>query len=316
MFRKIIVCCPGGSVSGGPELLHQLVHELRSQGQDAAICYYPRGRDFETPKPYAGYDAPQSPLVDEAGVLIVFPEVMVRSSRLVRRAEVAIWWLSVDNYYRKDHISRWKDYWRHFFDVVKGKPTIPGLRKYWHFAQSEYARDYLSTFGISAAMLTDYLGRDHLDGDSDFETRENLIAYNPKKGAALTKRLIEENPDLKFVPIENMSAADVRNLLRRAKLYIDFGHHPGKDRFPREAAMAGCCVVTGRRGAARYPQDVPIADQYKLDDVTDQYVSAFRPLVDYVFAEFQAASRDFETYRESIRAEPEVFRSQVKTLFA
>jgi len=42
------------------------------------------------------------------------------------------------------------------------------------------------------------------------------------------------------------------------KLYVDFGKHPGKDRMPREAAVHGCCIITGRRGAAGNPFDIPI----------------------------------------------------------
>lgn len=29
--------------------------------------------------------------------------------------------------------------------------------------------------------------------------------------------------------------------MRKAKVYIDFGFHPGKDRIPREAVMCGAC---------------------------------------------------------------------------
>ena len=52
--------------------------------------------------------------------------------------------------------------------------------------------------------------------------------------------------------------------LLRAKIYIDFGPHPGMDRFPREAALAGCMIVTNTQGAAEYYADVPIPHKYKF----------------------------------------------------
>ena len=37
---------------------------------------------------------------------------------------------------------------------------------------------------------------------------------------------------------------------------VDLGHHPGKDRLPREAALAGCVTVVGRAGAAVFADEV------------------------------------------------------------
>ena len=61
-----------------------------------------------------------------------------------------------------------------------------------------------------------------------------------------------------------MTEREVEDCLSQAKVYIDFGGHPGKDRIPREAALCGCCVVTGRRGAAGNDVEVPINQSYKL----------------------------------------------------
>ena len=46
--------------------------------------------------------------------------------------------------------------------------------------------------------------------------------------------------------------------------YIDFGPHPGMDRLPREAALAGCVVVTNREGAANFDEDTPLPSQFKF----------------------------------------------------
>ena len=36
------------------------------------------------------------------------------------------------------------------------------------------------------------------------------------------------------------------------------------DRLPREAALAGCVVVTNREGAANFTEDVPLPAEFKL----------------------------------------------------
>ena len=75
-------------------------------------------------------------------------------------------------------------------------------------------------------------------------------------------------PNLHWKAIENMSTEEVAELLNRSKVYIDFGNHPGKDRFPREAAISGCCIITGQRGAAANDIDVMIPRSYKFPDKT------------------------------------------------
>ena len=64
-----------------------------------------------------------------------------------------------------------------------------------------------------------------------------------------------------------LSPEQVQAMLKKAKVYIDFGGHPGMDRIPREAALAGCIVVTNREGSAAFRQDVPIPSQYKIQRI-------------------------------------------------
>jgi len=60
------------------------------------------------------------------------------------------------------------------------------------------------------------------------------------------------------MPIENMPADTVHETLLKSQIYIDFGHHPGKDRIPREAAMSGNIVFLHERGAAAFHLDHPL----------------------------------------------------------
>ena len=72
--------------------------------------------------------------------------------------------------------------------------------------------------------------------------------------------------DINWVPLQNMTRSELVNVMRVAKVFVDFGYHPGKDRLPRECAANGCCVITGMRGSANYFEDVPIPSKYKFDE--------------------------------------------------
>jgi hypothetical protein len=316
MSKKIFVCCPGNTVTGGPELLHQFVDKLRQQGADAQIMYYPFEDKFSTPSVYEHYDAPVADFShsDFDDATVIFPEVCTRFARLFDKANIVVWWLSVDNYFGPYSKSNLTIKIRHFQRSIRGKKLfLRSMKKYHHMTQSEYARIFLAKSDLSSTMLTDYLNDAHLKSEPSAVARENIIAYNPKKGVEYTQALISSNPNIQFVPIENMTPQQVRELLLRSKVYIDFGTHPGKDRFPREAAMAGCCIITGKRGSAENNIDVPIPQKYKIDEKDSQLAQKFGVLVSSIFADFESHSLDFDNYRRIIRQEPEIFEAQTRS---
>lgn len=103
--------------------------------------------------------------------------------------------------------------------------------------------------------------------------RDIDVVYNPAKGIHYTNEITRRaaGKTLQLVPIGKgpngqvrMTANEVSHLLCRAKVYIDFGPHPGMDRLPREAALAGCIVITNREGAAGYDVDVPLPTEFKF----------------------------------------------------
>lgn len=312
-YRRIIVVCPNG-VTGGPELLHQFVHELRLIGQNAYIAYFPFGKPHECPEVYREYAIPQVPFEDREGDLVIVPEVLTRLLRKIRNAEAAVWWLSVDYYYQRSRESFLRDLFMRYKTLLYGRLPLHKLESYRHYAQSYYAKQYLESNGLHALMLSDCLNTEH-DDKANRDTRKNIIAYNPKKGWRKSRKLISRNRDLSFVAIEKMSRSQVRELLQSAMIYMDFGNHPGKDRLPREAAIAGCCVITGRQGSAENQVDISIPDEYKLDDSTSSYLHRFRPVVDSIFSDFDKHSSEFDLYRSVIMRERETFKSQVMELF-
>ncbi len=315
-FKRILVLCPGDAVSGGPELLHQLVSELRKIGKEAAIVYYPFDQKFETPDAYLCYKAPQSAFSDIGDQVIVLPEIRADLVRKIKHSTVYIWWLSVDNFFGLLGGGRARDMYRYWSKIIRGgRPILRSLRSSLHLAQSYYALDFLNRNGISASLLTDYLSTEHLLERSSAIHKRDIVAYNPKKGGHINSLLVRALPNVSFFPIENMSKAQVADLLSTAKIYMDFGNHPGKDRIPREAAMAGCCVITGRRGSAAYDEDVPIPAEYKLDDRSRRLPALFQSLAMSIFDDYQSRSQDFVAYRRQISLEPNEFRHQVRNVF-
>lgn len=314
--QKIIVCSPH-AVSGGPELLHQMVHALREIGRDAHIAYYPFEQTFTCPEPYKKYNAPSGPLIDEADIFVLLPEPATWVIKRLKKAKVGVWWLSVDNYFLALRQSVIKDTYHRFRSLIRGRQPLSNMRHLMHFTQSHYAERFLASFGISSTPLTDYLSDDHLEQAlaGSEKAKEDFVAFNPQKGQKQIKALMRAYPGTRFIPMQDMTPRQVAKLLGRAKVYVDFGHHPGKDRPPREAAMARCCVITGQAGAARYHEDVGIPDRYKLDDTRPEYIKEFGELLRRIFSDFETHARDFDDYRRRIQGEPERFKAQVRHIF-
>jgi hypothetical protein len=191
-----------------------------------------------------------------------------------------------------------------------------------HLHQSEFARQYLDANGLGpTALLGDYINEDYLAliADPPSLPRENLVTFNPVKGAERTAAIIAElaaqRIDAVPVPIKGYTRGQVRDLLSRAKIYIDFGNHPGKDRIPREAAATGTCVIVNRRGSAGNYIDVPLPDDYKVDDeVVGFEVEAVRKIV-AILTDFDRHHKSFTSYRTKIAGEHDEFVRQSLELF-
>ena len=326
--RKWQIACPAGLVTGGPEALHQLAHTARSLGIDARMVYLGRAKGAElptVPEPYGIYGPVLDPgLDDDARTLVIVPETETPRLRALRRAGRAIWWLSIDNYEvtAAQARERWRRLWWKRWNGRVALPfeltaPEPGML---HLAQSDYARQVLAAHGIhESLMLTDYLRDDFLaqarHGGAAVARQPRRIAYNPKKGFEATQAIIAAAAGrFEFVPIQQMTPQQVVELLCSAAVYIDFGHHPGRDRIPREAAACGCRVLTGRRGAAANGVDIPVPASLKIDetapDFAEQAVAALQRLV-----EQPAGSETMSVhYRAIIMAQKEMFAKEVQAL--
>jgi hypothetical protein len=304
---KVFIACPGTIVTGGTELLHQLCDKLRKRGVRALMHYYPE------PAPqghFAGYATERAERVedDPANVLIV-PEVAAAVRLLLehRRIQKGLWWLSVGNYLRAGARRR-PDPGQVGLEELKGMELT-------HLAQSRYAEEFLRGHGFGQVeSLSDYLNGCFIESAGIMSVKRDQVAYNPKKGVSFTLEIKGRARDIVFVPLERMSPDEVARTLRESKVYIDFGKHPGKDRIPREAAVCGCCVITGRDGAAANPEDVPIGEEYKFAAQRENIPQIVEKIRD-CFADYKARSVDFEGYREKILGEERQFEDDIERIF-
>lgn len=325
----IFIACPAHFATGGTELLHQLYFELKKY-TDRVKMYYLRVNDPQSPTAdrFKKYQVEYTyEVTDESNSALIVPEVLTSMLRDFQHLKKYIWWLSVDNY--KSTIGQNHRNVRDFFGFTKKYLTDKELRKsikkskvdfnnakFGHWCQSYYSIDFLDKMDVkNRSYLSDYIGDNFLNESYDTkQTRVNRVLYNPAKGIGFTRKLINSAPEIEFVPLKNLSQEAIIQLLKESKIYIDFGNHPGKDRFPREAAYMGCVILTGQRGAAKFDQDVPIPKNFKFPDRKREIPKIILSIKN-IFENFNQETEKFETYRNFISQERTKFEEDVKAIW-
>ncbi len=319
-YNKILVVCPSGAITGGPEALHQLVAHMNNLGLPAYMVYLPFDKVAEAPEPYKCYKAPVARYEDVIGNLIIFPEVLPMLALKVRYAKSALWWLSLENFLERRHVWPLHDKVRYIKKVIKGQRPVDGaknLKSLLHFSQTEHSTQYLRSCGIEPIPLIDSINEDFLTNKYLDKTshKQDIILYNPTKGRKVTEALIKAYPQWRFVPLKGLNRDELSEALYSAKMYIDFGHHPGRDRMPREAAMHGCCLITGILGSAGNVVDLPIPRKYKFDSSTPDFIADFGKLAGDIFSHFDQHFSTLLEYRNYLKSEPKIFRQQIRDYF-
>lgn len=342
---KIYILVPANVATGGPELLHQLGFHLRNECSLNAFMYYlPDNIDSPVHNNYLKYNIPNvGSIEDRAENIIISSELYnhILFSNQYHSIQKCVWWLSVDFFYgsKFEMNQPFKNFFFRGFNFLSKKSNlfapidVPNyvlqLNKnsslenekilkntILHLVQSQYAFEHLKAFNINnIAFLSDYLNDSFLETNTDISMKENIIAYNPSKGAAFTKKLIAASPQYKFIPIQNMTPEGVINLLQKSKIYIDFGNHPGKDRIPREAAILGCCIITGTRGSASFYNDVMIPNEFKFND-SENSLPLIIEKISYVFHHYNTELSKFIPYVEKIKDEKSIFINECKKIFS
>lgn len=282
---KLVVVCPAGAVTGGPEALHQLVHTANlEESGSAAMLYWPFTQMHETPAPYVKYGVPHvgRDQVPESAV-VVLPEIWPEMAFTFRN-RCALWWLSVDNF------------------GSHGQQNLERISL--HLCQSEYAWRFTEGFG-ERLMLTDWVEVEPVE-----VSRVSRVVVNPAKDAGW----LTEFKKLAGFPIVELRGFDrrgVAEVLRGSTVYVDFGRHPGRDRLPREAAAAGCVVFSTRLGSAVFERDMPLPDWYKFDAL-DEVLEKVGQVVDGRTSAWDQQAK----YRSWVFENKMWFQSEVRALLS
>lgn len=243
-----------GVATGGPEATHQLSDALIEQGFDARLVYFKwddlrQGLPVEFPE-YAGF-APEyerykvklaRSIPDQEGAVVVIPETLAMLAPAFRQAKVLVWWLSVDN----------------AFGALSGL-NLNWLRKpnVFHASQSRYAENFTKALGLnSLGMLSDYtVDLTEYATPLPMAERPKIVAFNARPDKviadlpAIGDAIAELDPEIHCIAIAGMSRADIAAVFAAARVYVDLGNFPGKDRLPREAASMGCIPLVQDAGA-------------------------------------------------------------------
>lgn len=317
---KVHVLCPASSVTGGPEALHQFVDAGQRLGYDMAMVYLPEDDPDPTPAVFKMY-RPRvvRDIVDAPDSVVVVPETGTLQLLELRHATRALWWLSVEHFAMRNEAMRQA---QKMPAGQRGGPldfVFDPRFGVVHFAQSEYARQFVARQGPEALMLTDYVRDEIVERARALRggEKQNIVAYNPKKGLEFTQKLMAASPpEIQWVPIENMSPAEVAQLLGRSKVYVDFGPHPGRDRIPREAALCGCVVITNTQGSAGNEVDVPIGPDYKFDERHTLCVPQVLARIGEAMVDHARMAAGFAAYRQWIEDHRQAFLQESYTCLA
>lgn len=314
----VYIVAPAHAATGGPELLHQLAKKLIDRQVDVKMYYLPKEAENPVHSNYIEYLIPyETTIEDDQKNILIVPEIYTKLLENFKQVRKMIWWLSVDNYFftlpsfKGEFNLRILNYLRSqkylFFNKsLKNEHIV-------HLYQSEYARVFLKKYGITNTMpLSDYIHQSFIIKSEQLYNvkKKDIVVYNPKKGSKFTNELIRISKNISFVPIENMSRSDVVNLLASSKVYIDFGFHPGKDRIPREAVLLGNCILTGKKGSANNPIDIPINEGYKFIDHTENLYQIKKTL-QFVLRNYETEKLNFQSYRNRVLEQELVFDEEV-----
>ncbi|BDC98066.1 hypothetical protein [Persicobacter psychrovividus] len=309
-IKTIYVISPPNYATGGTLLLHQAAYYFNQLGITAKMFYGKKIKSDPVHEQFKKFGIDyDTKIPNQKDVMVIVPEVRIDHLRNYRKVHKVIWWLSVDNFHIEIDSLKPK---RRIYRNLMGYYNVFNDH-YTHLVQSKYAETFLKEKNVKSRFLSDYLDDVYTSMEVDFsKPRTSQILYNPKKGIETTKLLMEKFPNYNWVPLENLSPEQMRNLMLESKVYIDFGNHPGKDRIPREAAICGCCVITNKNGSAAFQEDVPIDPQYKFDEETLDF-NRFEAVVHSIFEDYSSKQSNFSNYREKIKNEQSVFVEEMKS---
>lgn len=319
---EIIIFCPPNSVTGGPEALHQLADKLYNLRIKNVFMHYIPQRKNAKPINYNVYTTKEIEIVeDKPQNILIIPESMTFLVKKYPESQKVIWWLSVDFYkILMDHRIRRQSFFTKLFYKQNDKEYhFEHLPNVYQWAQSYRSSIYLKDHGIPASQIDfvcDYINPSFLKNTDRIEKdlSNKTILYNPRKGKKEISELIKNSPDLQWVPVQNMNADQIKDLMAKSLLYVDFGENPGRDKMLRESVSQDCCIISGKNGSSAFYEDLMIPDQYKFN-FNEKIIPEIIAKIKEVLDNYHDHISQFSTYKNMVLNEEIAFENKLKEIF-
>ncbi|MCE4065609.1 hypothetical protein LXM63_10895 [Chryseobacterium gleum] len=319
---KIIIFCPPNSVTGGPEALHQLADKLYNLRIKNVFMHYIPQRKNAKPINYNVYTTKEIEIVeDKPENILIIPESMTFLVKKYPESQKVIWWLSVDFYkILMDHRIRRQSFFTKLFYKQNDKEYhFERLPNVYQWAQSYRSSIYIKDHGIPASQIDfvcDYINPSFLKNTDRIEKdlSNKTILYNPRKGKKEISELIKNSPDLQWVPVQNMNADQIKDLMAKSLLYVDFGENPGRDKMLRESVSQDCCIISGKNGSSAFYEDLMIPDQYKFN-FNEKIIPEIIAKIKEVLDNYHDHISQFSTYKNMVLNEEIAFENKLKEIF-
>lgn len=310
------------SFTGGPMAIHQAASRVNKLDGQASIMYVRGGRKSVSEKDgqvrtnlsffshrsvdmrLKQYNVPMSKIVPKSCHFIVPESMPYLASQLLELgcSNVYIWWLSVDNF----PLSQ--------LNLLSSQLL---MRACTHLCQSVYARDFVANQGgQKLEMLSDFTDIGDLGDPLTADARKFDIAYLPSKASGAEAALDQLKKNFKVVALKSMSRDQIKETLKQSKIFLDFGHHPGKDRVPREAALCGAIPVVRHQGAAAVYEDVPLPDELLVDTDCFFNLDDLQAKITGILNDEPKWQEELAGYRDWIKDEERRFNGEIKNLVA
>ncbi|MDE5592496.1 MAG: hypothetical protein K2I75_01025 [Clostridiales bacterium] len=258
--------------------------------------------------------------------LIITPETGTVYLKYYKHARKLIWWLGVHLYFKfKENGNRIKDAVKHVLNCfIKNRTPyiyscpMPITDSVYHACGSQYAYDFLISKqkNIKPSMLVEPISKQFYDAgmatNLQSSERDDVILYNPSKPSRLMEKLLLRD-DLKFRPLKGFTPEELVNVYRGAKLYIDFGEFSGPERIPKESVFNGTCLLVGKRNASVNDFDIPIPQQYKIEDFENEQLVVDK--IKYILQNYDECIGDFNGFRTKIQNLETTFKEQINNVF-
>lgn len=319
---KIIIFCPPKKVTGGPEALHQLSNKLYELNFDNVFMHYVPKKNNAKADNYKIYKTKETSVIeDHPDNILIIPESMTFLVKKYPKSQKIIWWLSVDFYkilmdYR---IKKQSFFTKLFYKQKDREYHFEALPNVYQWAQSYRSSVYLKDHGIPESeidFVCDYINpifsgnKEPIQKDLNNKT----ILYNPKKGKKEIAELIKASPDLKWLPIQNMNANQIKELMSKSLLYVDFGENPGRDKMLRESVSQDCCIISGKNGSSAYYEDLMISDEYKFEFSEDKIPAIISKIKD-ILENYENHIFNFKAYKNMVLGEEIAFEKKLLEIF-